>query len=60
MNKKDEVIIRMSDKKMKNSTNNINYNLRIHSEFALPNVRCIFHGSESVLYLDLKSEILYI
>ena len=32
----------------------INYNLRINSDFAMPNVRSVFHGSESMSYLDPK------
>ena len=31
----------------------INYNLPINSEFALPNVRFVFHGSESISYFKL-------
>ena len=32
----------------------INYNLRIKSDFAMPNVRSVFHGSESILHLGTK------
>ena len=32
----------------------INYNLRINSELAIPNVRSAFHESESVSFLDPK------
>ena len=32
----------------------INYNLRINSDVEMPNVRCLFHGSESISYLGLK------
>ena len=32
----------------------INYNLRINSDLAMPNVRSVFHGTESILYLRLK------
>ena len=32
----------------------INYNLRINSDFAMPNVRSIFHGRESISYLGPK------
>ena len=32
----------------------VNYNVRINSDFAMPNVRSVFHGSESILYLGLK------
>ena len=32
----------------------INYNLRINSDFLMPNVRSVFHGSESILYLGPK------
>ena len=31
-----------------------NYNLRISSDFAMPNVRSVFHGSESISYLGPK------
>ena len=31
----------------------INYNLRMNSVFAMPNVRSVFHGSESISYLGL-------
>ena len=33
----------------------INYNLLINSEFALPNVRSVFHGSESISYFKPKN-----
>ena len=33
---------------------NKNFNLRISSEFAMPNVRSIFHRSESISYLGPK------
>ena len=33
----------------------INYNLPINSEFALPNVRSAFHGSESISYFKPKN-----
>ena len=33
----------------------INYNLPINSEFALPNVRSVFHGSESISYFKPKN-----
>ena len=32
----------------------INYNLRIISEFVEPNIRSFFHGSESISYLGPK------
>ena len=32
----------------------INYNLRINSEFVLPNVRSVFYGSESISYVSPK------
>ena len=32
----------------------INYNLQINSGFAMPNVRSVFHGSESISYLGPK------
>ena len=32
----------------------INYILQINSELAMPKVRSIFHGSESISYLDPK------
>ena len=32
----------------------INYNLRINSDFAMRNVRSVFHGSESISYLGPK------
>ena len=32
----------------------VNYNLRINSDFAMPNVRPVFHGSESISYLGPK------
>ena len=32
----------------------INYNLRINSDFAIPNVRSVFHGSEIISYLGPK------
>ena len=32
----------------------INYNLRINSDFAMPNVMSVFHGSESISYLGPK------
>ena len=32
----------------------INYNLRINSDFLMPNVRSVFHGSESISYLGPK------
>ena len=32
----------------------INYNLRINSDFAMPNVRSVFDGSESISYLGRK------
>ena len=32
----------------------INYNLRINSDFAISNVRSVFHGSKSVSYLGPK------
>ena len=28
-----------------------NYNLRIDSDFAMPNVKSVFHGTESISYL---------
>ena len=31
-----------------------NYNIRINSDFAMPNVRFVFHGSESISYLGPK------
>ena len=31
-----------------------NYNLRINSDFAMPNVRSVFNGSESISYLGPK------
>ena len=31
-----------------------NYNLRINSDFAMPNLRSVFHGSESISYLGPK------
>ena len=31
-----------------------NYNLRINSDFAMPNVRSVFHWTESILYLGPK------
>ena len=31
-----------------------NYNLRINSDIAMPNVRSVFHGSESISYLGPK------
>ena len=31
-----------------------NYNLRINSDFAMPNIRSVFHGSESISYLGPK------
>ena len=31
-----------------------NYNSRINSDFAMPNVRSVFHGSESISYLGPK------
>ena len=33
---------------------NLNYNLRINSEYAVPNVRSVFHSSKSISYLGLK------
>ena len=33
---------------------NINYNLQINSAFAMPNVKSVFHGSESISYLGPK------
>ena len=30
------------------------HNLQINSDFAMPNVKSIFHGSESILYLGPK------
>ena len=35
----------------------INYNLRINSDFAMPNVMSVFHGSESISYLGPKIDI---
>ena len=32
----------------------INYNLRINSDFVMPNLRSVFDGSESISYLDPK------
>ena len=32
----------------------INYNLRINSDFAMPNVRSVFHESKSISYLGPK------
>ena len=32
----------------------ISYNLRINSDFAIPNVRSVFHGSKSISYLGPK------
>ena len=32
----------------------LNYNLRINSDFLMPNIRSVFHGSESILYLGPK------
>ena len=32
----------------------INFNLKINSDFAMPNVRSIFHRSESILYFGPK------
>ena len=32
----------------------INHNLQINSDFAIPNVRSVFHGSESISYLGPK------
>ena len=32
----------------------INYNLLINSNFAMPNVKTVFHGSESIPYLGPK------
>ena len=32
----------------------INYNLRINSDFAMPNLRSVFNGSEGISYLGLK------
>ena len=32
----------------------INYNLRINSDFAMPNASSVFHGSEGILYLGPK------
>ena len=32
----------------------INYNLRINSDFAMPNVMSVFHGSQSISYLGPK------
>ena len=32
----------------------LNYNLRINSEYAVPNVRSVFHISKSISYLGLK------
>ena len=29
-------------------------NLQINPELAMPNVRSVFHGNESISYLDLK------
>ena len=31
-----------------------NYNLRINSDFVMPDVRSVFHGNESISYLDPK------
>ena len=31
-----------------------NYNLWINSDFAIPNVRSVFHGSESISYFGPK------
>ena len=33
---------------------NINYNLQVNSDFAMPNVKSVFHGSESISYLGPK------
>ena len=33
----------------------INYNLRINSEFAMPNARSVFHGNEIISYLGPKT-----
>ena len=35
----------------------INYNLRINSDFAMPNVRSVFYGSESISYLKFGPKI---
>ena len=32
----------------------INYNLRINSDFAMRKVRSVFHGSESISYIGPK------
>ena len=32
----------------------INYNLRINSDFAMTKVRSVFHGSESISYIGPK------
>ena len=32
----------------------LNYNLRINSDFLMPNIRSVFHGSERILYLGPK------
>ena len=32
----------------------INYNLQINSDFAMPDVRLVFHGSQSISYLGPK------
>ena len=32
----------------------INYNLRINSDFAMPNVRSVFHGNKTISYLGPK------
>ena len=32
----------------------INYNLRINSDFVMPNVRSVFNGSERISYLGPK------
>ena len=37
-----------------------NYSLGINSDFAMPNVRPVFHGSESISYLGPKIWILYL
>ena len=34
----------------------INYNLRTQSEFPVPNIRSVFHGSESISYLGPKTK----
>ena len=34
----------------------INYNLQTQSEFAVPNIRSVFHGSDSISYLGPKTK----